>query len=80
MEVKGVKIEISFVRQDMQKLRERTAVIEGRISAVEDDIAPMQRDLQYNCHLTVQHAAHLDDLENRMRRNNVRAPRHTGKG
>lgn len=72
-EIKGVKAEISFVWQDMQKLRERTAAIEGRISAVEDDIAPMQRDLQYNCHLTAQHAACLDDLENRMRCNNVRA-------
>lgn len=72
-EVKGVKAEISYVRQDMQKLRERTAAIESRVSVMEDDLVPMQRDLKYNCHVVDQHAARLDDLENRMRRNNVRA-------
>ena len=68
-----VKAEISFVRHDMQKLRERTSALEGRVSTVEDDMVPMQRDLNYNCHLTEQHAARLDEMENRMRRNNVRA-------
>lgn len=49
------------------------SALEGRMSTVEDDMAPMQRDLKYNCHLTVQNAARLNDLKNRMRRNNVRA-------
>lgn len=68
-----MKAEISYVRHDMQKLKERTSALEGRLGTVEDDMAPMQRDLKYNCHLTEQHAARLDEMENRMRRNNVRS-------
>lgn len=72
-EIKEVKAEISYVRHDMHKLRERTAALEGRLSTVEDDMTPMQRDLKYNCHPTEQHAMRLDEMENRMRLNNVRA-------
>lgn len=59
--------------QDMQKLWERTSALEGRVSSMKDDIAPLQRDLSYNVHLTAQHFACLDDLENRLRRNNIQA-------
>lgn len=72
-EIKGVKTEITLLRQDTQRLRERTSALEGRVSSIEDDMAPMQRDLTYNNHLLSQHTTHLEDLENRMRRNNVRA-------
>lgn len=72
-EIKGVKAEISFLRQDTQKLRERTSALEERVSSVEDDMEPMRRDLTYNNHLVSQHTSCLEDLENRMRRNNVRA-------
>lgn len=43
------------------------------MSTIEDDIVPMQRDVKYNSHLAAQHAAHLDDLENRLFLNNVHA-------
>ena len=72
-ELKGIKTEITFLRHDNQKLRERTSALEGRVSSIEDDMAPMQRDLTYNNHLLTQHSSRLEDLENRMRRNNVRA-------
>lgn len=48
----------------MQKLRERTSALDGRVSRVEEDMEPLQRDVKYNVYLTVQHAAHVDDLEN----------------
>ena len=72
-EVKGMKSEISFLRQDAQKMRERTSALEERVSTIEDDMGPMQRDLTYNNHLIDQHSSRLEELENRMRRNNVRA-------
>lgn len=65
-EIKGVKAEISFVRQDMQKLRERTSALEGRVSTLEN-MAPLQRYVRYHGQFSAQHAACLDDLENRLR-------------
>lgn len=55
----------------MQKLREQASALEGQVSTIEVDIAQFQRDVKYNVHLTAQHAARLDDIENRLRRNNV---------
>lgn len=40
---------------------------------MEDDLTPIQRDLSSNTHLTAQHAAHVDDLENRLWSNYVHA-------
>ena len=57
----------------MQKLRERTAAVEGRVSSLEDDMAPLQRKVKHTALLSAQQAARLDDLENRMRRSNIRA-------
>lgn len=57
----------------MQKLRERTTEVKGRISIIEDDWAPMQRESHAQQLLVAKHAARLDDLENRLRRNNMRA-------
>lgn len=47
--------------------------MKGCISAIEDHMAPLQRDVKYHNHITAQHAACLNDLQNRMHRNNVRA-------
>lgn len=57
----------------MQKLRHRTSAIEGRISTLEDDWAPTQRESHAQQLLVAKHSARLDDLENRLCRNNVRA-------
>lgn len=45
-EVKGMKVENPLVRQ---KLRERAAALEGRLSTLEDEWQPLQRDVKYVC-------------------------------
>lgn len=72
-EVKGMKVELSLVRQDMQKLRDRTAALEGRVGSLEDEWQPLQRDVKYLQTVSSANAARLEDMENRLRRNNVRA-------
>lgn len=72
-EIKGVKFKITLVRQDMQKLRDCTVALEGRVSMIEDDMAPLQSDMRHVQSLTSAHAAKLEDMENRLRRNNIRA-------
>lgn len=73
VEIKRVKAEVSFIQHDIQKLRERTSALEGRVSTVEDDMKPLLRDVNQNVLMTAQHAACKVDFKNRMRRNNVRA-------
>lgn len=73
LDVKGVKAQVYFIHQDMQKLRDRTTALEGWVSTLEDDMTSMQRDLAYTYNAVNKHAARLEDLENRLRRNNVRA-------
>lgn len=68
-EIKGVKLELTFVRQDMQKLRDCTAAIEGRVCTLEDDWAPIQRDVHYNTVTVAKQAARIDDMKNRMQKN-----------
>lgn len=72
-EFKGVKIEVALIRQDMQKLRDCTVAMEGRMSTIEDDVAPLQHEVRQVQSLTYSHAARLEDMENRLRRNNVQA-------
>lgn len=57
----------------MQKLRDRTAALEGRMSTIEDDVAPLKHEVRQVQNLTSTHAACLEDMENRLRRNNVLA-------
>lgn len=40
-EIKGVKTEIAFIRHDMQKLRDHTTALEGHLSTLEDEWAPL---------------------------------------
>lgn len=72
-EIKGVKQEINLVRHDMQKLRDHTTALEGRLSNVEDEVAPLQREINHLQSHSSGHSARLEDMENRLRRNNVRA-------
>lgn len=71
-EVKSMKMEISFVHQDMQKLHECTSAVEGRISTLEDEWQPLQRDVKYTHSMAAANASRLEDMENRLRRDNVR--------
>lgn len=48
-EVKGMKVEISLVRHDMQKLREHTSALEGRLGTLEEEWEPCKEMLvMYN--------------------------------
>lgn len=71
-EVKRMKMEMPFVRQDMQKLRERTSAVEERVSTLEDDWNSLQRDVKYTHSMETANTSRLEDMENRLRRNNVR--------
>lgn len=44
-ELMGEKIELTLVRQDMKKLINRTAALEGCMSNTEDDAAPLQHEV-----------------------------------
>lgn len=68
-----MKIQITFLCQHMQKLQDCTSAIEGCLSTLEDYWAPIQRESHDQQLLVAKHAARLDDLENRLCRNNVRA-------
>lgn len=70
--IEEVKVDISLMRQDMQKLRDRVGEAEHRISEVEDSLPPLQSSsdrLQQQVHLILQKQ---DDMENRLRRCNLR--------
>lgn len=41
-----VKEDVLLVRQDLQKVAERTAVLEGRISQMEDDLHPLKHEIK----------------------------------
>lgn len=45
-QLKGIKEELSFVRHDVQKGREQTTVLEGRISSVEYDLNPIKQEIK----------------------------------
>lgn len=71
-QVEEVKVDISLLRQDFQKLRDRVTTAEVRLGVVEDALPPLQvgtdrMQLQIN-----QLFAKQDDMENRLRRCNLR--------
>lgn len=70
--IEKVRVDVSLLRNDMQNLRERVKETESRISQLEDAAAPLPARLS-----SLEKAAGLwsqraDDLENRLRRNNLR--------
>lgn len=68
----GLKTDMTHVRQDLQKMNERMVAAEGRISTVEDQLTPMQKELKAAT-LNIAALMHkVDDLENRSRRSNIR--------
>ena len=70
--IDGIKTEMSFLKQDMQTIRERAGEAERRISDLEDVVRPLENKL-HDVHSEV--GAHTDklwDMEDRQRRNNIR--------
>lgn len=70
--IEEVKVDISLIRHDMTKLRERVTEAETRIGWVEDTLYPMQNSQEDLQRQLQQLAQKHDDLENRARRSNLR--------
>lgn len=67
-----VKIDISLIRQDFSKLKDRVTEAETRISNAEDALHPMRHTTEEIQRQLQQLHAHQDDMENRLRRCNLR--------
>lgn len=67
-----LKEEVILIRQDLQKIRERTTAGKSIISNLKDKLSPLIRETQANTRLIKTVDMQADDLENRMRHNNVR--------
>lgn len=63
---------MGFICHDLQKTRERTTAAEGRISDIEDKLTPLISDTQITARLARANKLKTDNIENRLRRNNVR--------
>ena len=71
-QMKGVKVELSLVRQELQKTNERITEAEGRISQIEDDLYPVKQVVKTMEEQMSKFEEKLDEMENRNRRDNVR--------
>lgn len=69
--VPGLTETVSLLRQDLQKVRERATSVEGRISDLEDQLPTLTRYTRMAVHQVIQANTKMDDIENRLRRNNV---------
>lgn len=67
--IEEVKIDVSLIRQDLQRLRDRVTEMETRISRVEDEVQVTTERLQHQLAMIL---AKQDDMENRLRRCNLR--------
>lgn len=67
-----MKIDISLIRQDVQKLRDRVSETERRVGNVEDDIHPLQISTEQLQHQLSTVLSKQDEMENRLRRCNLR--------
>lgn len=71
-QIEEVKVDISLIRQDLHKLRNRVRATETRISDVEDIILPLQADSGRMQQQIQQLFTKQDEMENRLRRCNLR--------
>lgn len=69
--IEEVKVDISLIRQDLHKLRDRVSEAEHRLSHAEVAIPPLQASPDQASHHIAQLQLKQDDLENRMRSNNL---------
>lgn len=70
--IEEVKVDISLVRQDFQKLKGRVTEAENRLGTVEDSLPPLQNTTSELQHQVNQLLQKQDDIENRLRRCNLR--------
>lgn len=74
-QMKGIKEELSLVQHNLQKTAERITVVEGRISQIEDDLYPVKQEVKFLKDQMGKFVGKLDEMENRLRRDNVRLVR-----
>lgn len=60
---------MSLLRQDIQKIRERTSAVEGRVSDMEDQMPPLNRDVRMATQQAFQALNKTDNMENLTRSN-----------
>lgn len=70
--IDGLRVDLSFLKQDMQSVKERTTEAEQRISDLEDVVRPLEGSVQSAQKDLAAHTDKLGDMEDRLRRNNIR--------
>ncbi|CAJ0966565.1 unnamed protein product [Ranitomeya imitator] len=70
--IEDVHTEVGRLRHDMQAMRGRISEVETRVSHIEDTITPMEAKLNKAAGSANAWKQKADDLENRLRRNNIR--------
>lgn len=70
--IEEVRVDVGLLRHDLQNLRERVKETESRISQLEDAVAPIPDRLSTLEKAASSWSQRADDLENRLRRNNLR--------
>uniref|UniRef100_A0A803KDP9 L1 transposable element RRM domain-containing protein n=1 Tax=Xenopus tropicalis TaxID=8364 RepID=A0A803KDP9_XENTR len=71
-QLEEIKVDISLLRHDLQNIRERTTEVETRVSTLEDTVSPLPNNITVIKQQLQQALDKTEDLENRLRRNNVR--------
>lgn len=71
-QMKGIKEELTLVRQDLKMITERVTEVEKRISLIEDDLLPMKQEAKIWREKIEKLTGKVDEMENRLRRDNVR--------
>lgn len=67
----GLREEVSLVRQDLQKIREKTTAVESRVSDIKDKLPPLAREAWAAKQLAQETNNRAYDMENHVRRNNI---------
>lgn len=70
--IEEVKIDVSLIQQDLSTLRDRVVETETRIGIAEDILHPLQHTTDEVRRQLQQLSAKQDDMENRLRRGNLR--------
>lgn len=72
VQVGGQREDGSLLRQDLQKIRERTTTVESRVSDVEDQLPPIAQDTKAAYQMARKASNRAEHMENCLRRNNMR--------
>lgn len=72
LQMGNLKEDIGLIRQNIQRITERTTAVETRVSDLEDQSGVLQKDTRRHTQQITTLMAKVDDLENRSRRNNIR--------